>query len=251
MTQAPDAPALAAGAAAFLLAGFAKGAVGFAFPMIAVSLLSLALPVSEAVAVSLLPTVAANLAQALQGGGRAALATLRRHAGLNVCSMLGVAVGAAIAPGADERALALGLGLATLGCAAWQAAGARLRLGWPADVAGAAAGATGGVFGGLIGFATPPILLYYAALPLAPRDFTRALGATFLVASAAAAAAHAGWGALDGAAALWGLLAAAPTALGLAVGAAAARRLDQARFHRLCLAGIVLCGGVILSRGLA
>jgi uncharacterized membrane protein YfcA len=242
---------LSVGAAAFFAAGAAKGAVGFAFPMIAVSGLALTLPVDRAVAVSILPTLASNLAQAFRNGPRAAAAATLRFWPMNLAAICAVGFGTWLAPGCDEAALALLLGGVTTLLGLW------LLLGLPMPTGAAAgrpaeglAGALGGAFGALIGFATPPILLWYAAQPLARAEFLRALGATFLLVSLAMTAAHAGWGGLDGAAARLGAAALIPSAAGLWLGGRVGGWMAPRRIERVCLVLLAACGVAILRRGL-
>jgi uncharacterized membrane protein YfcA len=240
---------LAAAAAVFFAAGFAKGAVGFAFPMIVVSLMSLVLPVQAALGVSILPTLATNAAQALRDGPRAAVRALQRHLPVNLGAVAAILLFAGVASATGERAMAVALGLATLagGAAQWVM---RPFADGPAPLRGVAAGAAGGALGAVVGFATPPILLYFTGLPLSRAEFLRGVGATFLVCSLTMTLAHAGWGALDAAAARAGLAALAPTAAGLLCGARLGRRLDAARFRGACLALVAVCGLAILRRGL-
>jgi uncharacterized membrane protein YfcA len=242
---------LAIGVAAFFAAGVAKGAAGFAFPMVAVSGLALTLPVDLAVGVSILPTFASNIAQAFRDGLREASATLRRFWPMNLAACAAVCCGAGLAPAANAQGLTMLLGATTAGLGLLLLAGPpspfRTLSGRPFE---GAAGALGGLFGAVVGFATPPILLWYAAQPLGRDEFLRALGATFLLVSAAMAIAHAGWGTLTAEAARLGLAALAPSALGLWLGARLGRRLDQARFQRLCAGMVALCGIALLRRGL-
>ena len=62
-----------------LLAGFVKGAVGFAMPMIMVSGLGTLLSPELAIATLILPTVASNLLQAFRTGIRAAYESAKKH----------------------------------------------------------------------------------------------------------------------------------------------------------------------------
>ena len=56
-------------AVAFIVAGFAKGAIGMGMPPIAIGLLSFALPLESAIAIMVLPTMFTNIWQAIYGGG--------------------------------------------------------------------------------------------------------------------------------------------------------------------------------------
>ncbi len=63
-----SAPVLAWIAFVMLVAGFAHGMIGFGFPIVATPLLTLALPMKQAILVSLLPTLVMTILNALRGG---------------------------------------------------------------------------------------------------------------------------------------------------------------------------------------
>ena len=56
-------------AGAFLVAGVAKGAIGIGLPPIAVGLMTLALPLEDALAIMTIPTLTTNVWQAIYGTG--------------------------------------------------------------------------------------------------------------------------------------------------------------------------------------
>ena len=61
------------------IAGFVKGTVGFAMPMILVSGLGSIFPPEIALAAMIVPTLVSNMWQAFRQGSQAALASARRH----------------------------------------------------------------------------------------------------------------------------------------------------------------------------
>ena len=68
-----------AACAVAMLAGFIKGLVGFAMPMVMISGLATFLAPELALAALILPTMATNLWQAARGGFRAAIEATRKH----------------------------------------------------------------------------------------------------------------------------------------------------------------------------
>ena len=72
-------PSLAAAAAVMLAAGFVKGAVGFALPLIAIGGLGSFLPAQEAVAVMIFPTFLTNFWQTVRQGRRRGSRRARRR----------------------------------------------------------------------------------------------------------------------------------------------------------------------------
>ena len=123
-----SAPALAIGALGMLAGGFAKGAVGFALPMISVSVGGSVLPATMAVAGIILPGVITNIWQTFREGGAAAFASLREHWRLNAILLAMIAVCAQLVTAIPERALFLILGAGVSGFGLMQIFGVRLTI---------------------------------------------------------------------------------------------------------------------------
>ena len=73
-------------AGAFIVAGIAKGAIGIGLPPIAIGLMTLALPLGDALAIMTIPTLTTNVFQALYG--RQFLALLRRFGTMAVAAVM-------------------------------------------------------------------------------------------------------------------------------------------------------------------
>ncbi len=73
-------------AGAFLVAGVAKGAIGIGLPPIAVGLMTLALPLEDALAIMTIPTLTTNIWQAIYGTGLGRL--IRRFWSLAATAMV-------------------------------------------------------------------------------------------------------------------------------------------------------------------
>src|SRR3954464_11979557 len=86
-------------AAIFLLAGFVKGVAGFGLPTVTLGLLALVRPLPEAMALMLVPTLAANVWQSLVGP--ALLPVLRRLWPFLGAAVLGTLAGAGILARSD------------------------------------------------------------------------------------------------------------------------------------------------------
>ena len=63
-------------ALAFVLGGLVKGTVGLGLPTIAIALLATFIGLREAIAITIIPLVATNLVQVIQGGSPLALVKL-------------------------------------------------------------------------------------------------------------------------------------------------------------------------------
>ncbi len=233
------------------VAGFTKGAVGFALPMIAVSGIGSALSAQVAVAAVILPTVASNVWQAFRFGPRAFWESLREFRLLCLVLFPCIAIFAQLATVVSDRTLftVLGGGVTAFGLV--------MILGWkppspdrapvPAAVA---TGLVAGFFGGLSGVWGPPILLYLIARGTPKREIMQAQGTLYFLGSLVLLAAHLRSGLLlgpGGALSVWMLI---PAAAGMAAGIAAHDRLDQDTFRKMTLAVLVLAGLNLLRRGL-
>src|SRR5215831_8078857 len=75
-------------AAAFVIAGVAKGAIGMGMPPIAIGLMSFAMPLESAIAIMVMPTMVTNIWQAVYGGGFRPL--MRRFGSMAVTAMIGI-----------------------------------------------------------------------------------------------------------------------------------------------------------------
>jgi len=231
----------------FTLAGFVKGVVGMGLPTVTMGLLGLVMPPTQAAALTLVPGLATNLVQVLDGGH------LRRLlprlgvllAGIGGGTLLGVLLlPAAMGPWASA---ALGLVLA---------AGAAANLaGFDPSVPPAREGrlaAATGLGTGLVTMATGvyavPSAIFLRALGL-PRDaLIQALGLCFTLSSALLGVALAWQGVLHGQAALGSLLALIPTILGMRAGTLARRRIDPARFKRIFDTSMLAIGLVMVLK---
>lgn len=242
--------ALAIGALGMLAGGFAKGAVGFALPMISVSVGGGALPATLAVAGMILPGVVTNIWQTFREGGAAAFASLREHWRLNAILLAMIAVCAQLVTAIPERALFLILGAGVSGFGLMQIFGVRLTIppgGRRRVEAGCALVA--GFFGGMAGVWGPPIVLYLLALETPKKAMVRAQGVSFLLGSVILVIAHLNSGLLSGAGAAWSAAMILPAVVGMALGQAVQDRLDPVAFRRATLFVLVLAGLNLLRRG--
>ena len=140
--------ALAAGVTLF--AGFVKGAVGFAMPMIMISAFGSFLPKETALALLILPTLVTNLAQAFRQGWRAAWDSTRRYRLHISMVVLFLIVSAQFVTVIPQGVMYFILGAPILGFALWQLAGRSMaiRIEHRARVE-AVLGIIGGLYGGV------------------------------------------------------------------------------------------------------
>lgn len=238
-------------AAIGLVAGFVKGAVGFALPMIVVSGLGSFLPPETAVAGLLIPTLVTNAFQAFREGVAPALASARRHWRFVGVVMVVIALAAQLVVTLPADVLFLTIGLVVTLFALVQLAGVRPKLSGkrrgPIEFALAV---VAGFVGGLAGIWGPPTVLYLTALDTAKAEQMRVQGIVYGLGGVMLTLAHLNSGVLNGATAPFSALLTVPVLVGLWVGVYVQDRLDQARFRRVTLIVLALAGLNLVRRGL-
>ncbi len=232
-------------------AGFVKGAVGFALPMITISGVGSLMTAELAIAAILLPSLVTNVMQSLREGLLEALGTLRRFWRLNLVLFVLIGLCAQLVVMLPEWLLFLILGLMVTVFGTLQLTGWRPEI--PVHRRARAEWMTGGIagfFGGLAGVWGPPILLFLLALETPKREQVRAQGISFLIGSAVLVTAHFQSGLLDSSTLPYSALMVVPAVCGMLLGRAVQDQLNQEVFRRLTLIVLVLAGLNLLRRAL-
>ena len=242
---------LAGAAVAMAAGGFAKGVVGFALPLIALSVAGSFMPYDVAVAILIVPMLVSNLFQTLRNGVGAAWMSLRTFWRLNLVLVTTIAFSAQLVLVLPDRALFAILGVTVSLFAVSQLAGwqPRFPMRHRATVEVGVA-LVAGFFGGLSGIWGPPLVMYLLAVDLPKTEMVRVQSLSFLLGSAVLLVAHLHSGVLNAVtlpASCWMVL---PTMLAMFVGYRVHDRLDQALFRRLTLVVLVLTGLNLLRRAL-
>lgn len=231
--------------------GFAKGVVGFALPLIALSVTGSVVPYEVAVALLIVPTLVSNLFQALRQGVGPALGSLRQFWLLNLVLVVMIALAAQLVVVLPDRLLFAILGATVSAFGASQLAGWRPRFPMRHKTAvEVGLGIVAGFFGGLSGIWGPPLVMYLIALDLPKVEMVRAQSLSFLLGSIVLLGAHLHSGVLNAVtlpASTWLVL---PTMAAMFVGYRVHDLLDQERFRRATLLVLVLTGLNLLRRGL-
>ncbi|MEM8740068.1 MAG: sulfite exporter TauE/SafE family protein [Pseudomonadota bacterium] len=231
------------------LAGFTKGAVGFALPMIAISGIGSILPAPLAIAAIILPSLITNIWQALRQGLGEALGSLRRFWLLNTVLLVMIGLCAQLVAILPERALFLILGCGVTLFSLIQLSGWRPRDPGPNPAVATGVGLVAGFFGGLSGVWGPPIVLYLLARKVAKVEMVRVQGIAFLIGSMVLTGAHANTRLLDANTAQFSAALVLPALLGMWIGLRVQDALPQERFRRATMAVLVLAGLNLLRRG--
>lgn len=243
---------LALAVAVMFAAGFVKGAIGFAMPMVVAGGLGAVLEGQQIVALLILPTLLTNIWQVLRQGWRPAWETLRRFWKLNLAMAAGMPLSAPLLPLIPSQHVMLGLGVVILAAAALQMGGWRPRL--PEGRGGAAlevaVGFASGLMGGLVAIWGPPVLVWLVALGLDKTGRIRAQGLNFALGAAILVPTHLATGVLAGPMLPLSVLLTVPATLGMLLGFRAQDAMDAELFRKVTLAVLVLAGLNLLRRGL-
>lgn len=224
-------------------AGFVKGAVGFAMPMIMISVFSSFLPPEIALAGLILPTLLTNISQAFRQGWRAAWASARLYWRFLIATGAFIVLSAQFARIIPQDLFLLLLGVPITGFAALQLVGRSLairlehrsRAEW-------LLGVIGGLYGGVSGVWGPPLIVYLLSIGAEKRETVRVQGVVFLIGALVLCAAHLQSGILNAVTLPFSAVLTLPAMVGMTLGYGVQDRLDHTRFRRWTLILLVLTG---------
>jgi uncharacterized protein len=233
----------AAALALTLFAGFVKGAVGFAMPLILVSGFAIFLPQDLALAGLILPTLVANISQAFRQGVGPARDTALTYRRFLIATVICIAISAPFADLIPRVAYLLLLGVPITIFAALQLMGRSLAIRLHHQVrAEWSLGVVGGLYGGISGIWGPPLLVFLLSTGADKLQMIRAQGVVFLIGSVALLVAHVGTGLANAQTMGFSAALCVPALIGLYAGYVVQDRLDQARFRRWTQGLLVLTG---------
>ena len=235
--------AFIAALAVTLFAGFVKGAVGFAMPMILVSAFAVFLPQPLALAGLILPTLVTNLSQAFRQGVGPARETARTYRRFLIATVICIAISAPFADEIPRMVYLLMLGVPISVFAALQLAGRTLAIQLHhRDRAEWALGVVGGLYGGVSGIWGPPLLVFLLSIGADKLSMIRAQGVVFLIGALAVLVSHLATGLLTAQTLGFSAALSLPALAGLYAGYWVQDRLDQQRFRRWTQGLLVVTG---------
>ncbi|MCB1395495.1 MAG: sulfite exporter TauE/SafE family protein [Rhodobacter sp.] len=234
-----------------VVAGFVKGAIGFALPLILIATLPSVMPAQTALAALIMPVLATNLHQSLRQGWGPAVASARRFWRIVAMTILGILISAPFVVVLPQQAMFLLLGVAVLLFALLQLSG------WTPDIPARwrgiteiALGLVGGLYGGISGIWGPPSIVYLLAIKVDKTEMVRVMSVIFTIGAIVLTAAHLRSGVLNAQTIPLSLAMLVPAGLGLWLGYKAHDRMDAVRFRRWTLILLVLTALNLLRRGL-
>ena len=166
-------------ALALFAGGAVKGLVGIGIPLVSLSLLSLFLPLADAVVLLPVPIIVANSWQSFSEPHF--VPALRRFWPLVLAMFMGTVAGAQVLTSLDAASLNLLVGALVVLFSLSSFMNPRMRL--PARFErglGVVAGAVGGVMGGISALFGPPIILYLTSLQLDRETFVGMISSIYL-----------------------------------------------------------------------
>lgn len=242
----PDLPWLLF-AAALLTGGLVKGALGVGLPLVAVPLLSLGMPPHLAIALLVVPVLASNFWQAVEGGRL--VPSLQRFGGLIAAQFLAtvLTVRMTLALSASQlSAMLAGAVLLAVALMAWkptlQISASRER------AVGVGVGLLSGLLGGVSSLTGPVIITYLMALRLRRDEFVGSISIIYLSAALPLYGAMLLFGRLGPTELTGSLLALVPMAAGLLAGKALRQHLDDNRFRRVLLVFLIVLAILLLLK---
>jgi uncharacterized membrane protein YfcA len=230
---------------AFLMAGVIKGAIGFGVPIVVISILTLALPVKDAIALVVVPAFAGNLLMMREGGRVREILT--RLWPMLLSQALFLALGAVILASVPTDAILLVLGVVVITFSAFSERLPRLRLRPRQEkAAGAALGAATGLLAGTTTIFGPPVIMYMTALRLDRATYVAAIGTLWSLTNVMMLLAFGATETLTLPLFLASLPLAPVLLAGYPAGRWVRRQVDDRMFRRLVMAGLLVSGARLI-----
>ncbi len=244
-----DAATVLVVAGTFLLAGAVKGVIGLGLPTVSLAVLTVAMGLTEAMALLLVPSFVTNLWQAAVGGHGKAV--LRRTWPFLVMATATVWVGANALTHVDLALLSALLGVLLMVYATVSLAGVRLAVTARQELwVGPLVGSVNGVLTGMTGSFVVPGVMFLQSIGM-PRDMLiQAMGMLFTASTLALAVALQDSGLLT--ADLGALSAAAlvPAIVGMVLGQRVRKGLSETLFRRVFFVSLLILGAYIIANAL-
>ncbi|WP_265500180.1 sulfite exporter TauE/SafE family protein [Paracoccus beibuensis] len=241
----------AAALAVTAFAGFVKGALGFAMPMIMMSAFGSIMPATLALAAMILPTLFTNVQQGFREGTGAAAQSIIKFRLHIVMVAIFICVSAGFAQSIPQWVMYALLGVPITGFAIWQLSGRPLALNLRhRRRAEGISGVIGGLYGGISGIWGPPLIVYLLSIGTEKREQVRVQGVVFLIGAVTLTVAHLVSGLLNAQTLPLSAVLCVPAFAGMKVGFALQDRLDVGQFRRWTLVLLILTGLNLVRRAL-
>jgi len=233
--------------AAFLIAGVVKGTLGLGLPVVVIAILAPLLGLQTAIGLTLLPSIAMNIWQALAGGGFIEL--LRRLWPMMLLSVAGIWVGVQILAGSDASQMLTVLALVLIAYSLMALARPQIRPpGRYEIVLTPIAGFFSGLMFGMVGNFMVPGVLYLQSLGMTRDRLVQALGMSFVVISVTLLISMSRFSLVNQATLATSAAAMLPGLIGMAMGRQMRRFLNEAQFRVIFFLGLIVAGIYMLIK---
>ncbi|MGK0273267.1 MAG: putative membrane protein YfcA [Cocleimonas sp.] len=237
-------------AAALCFAVVVKGLIGFGLPIVALSILSLFIPIEFALVLIVFPIFSTNFVLTIQGGNIKTVSL--RFWPLIISLSIGLFLSAQILVGIKAQSLYLVLGSIILFLLVIDTLKGLVVIPakWEREIS-LPVGLISGIIGGISTSYTPPIVLFLTALNLPKELFISVLGTILCSGSFALVIAFGSVDILNMDNILWSVLAIIPCILGLWIGGKLRHKTPQKLFYSIILGALTLIAFNLISRGLS
>lgn len=232
-----------------IIAGFVKGAIGFAMPMIMISGLASVVSAEIALAALILPTVLTNAAQAFRQGFSEALQSAWRFRLYLGIVLLFIVLSAQLVTVIPNSLLFVLIGIPVTLFSLSQF------LGWQLSIkpnhrrrAEAMIAVVAGFVGGLSGIWGPPTVAYLTAIETEKREQIRVQGVIYGAGAIVLMLSHLKSGIFNAQTASFSGLLLVPALIGMAIGMRVQDQLDQAKFRKITLFVLMVAGLNLIRR---
>ena len=241
---------LALAFAVAIVAGFIKGMVGFAMPLVLISGLTIFLPPELALAGLIFPTVATNLFQALRQGVKAAWVSTKLFKVFLIAGGIMLVLSAQLVRFLPSQTMLLVIGVPITLFALWQLSGRSFTLVQRSSRTEVLVGGFAGAVGGVSGVWGPPTVAYLTALGTPKHDQMRVQGVIYGLGAVALLFAHFGSGVLRAETVPFSVFMILPALSGMWLGSKIMDRIDQASFRKATLFILLIACANLVRRGL-
>jgi uncharacterized membrane protein YfcA len=234
-----------------LVAGFVKGSIGFAMPLIMISGLSLFIDPLIAIAGIILPIVLSNFLQSIRFGWSEMKATVREYWRYILIVCLAIVVVAQFVASVPTQTFYLILGIPVVILSLIQLFGVRFRI--PEGrrrLAEWSVGLVAGALGGLTGTWGPPTVLYLIALETPKAKQILVQGVVYGLGSVSLLVGHIQSGVLNMTTLPFSAALLIPAFLGMQLGFRMSDRLNPDLFRKLTLLVLIVAGANLVRRGI-
>jgi uncharacterized membrane protein YfcA len=231
--------------AAFVLGGTVKGALGVGLPLVTVPLLSLWLPIPQAIGLMVMPVLLSNLIQSREGVGLRR--NVRRFAGMILAQFLTTVLVVRLTLAWSPSQLESMVALSVLVAVALMAFTPKFEISPRREgVAGVGVGVMSGLLGGISSLTGPLVISYLMALKLERDAFIGSVSVIYLSGAIPLYVAMLYFGRIGMGDVGLSCLALMPMSVGLLMGRALRKRLNEVVFRKILLLFLVTLALLLL-----